>query len=58
MEDVEHALRGIDDSKSLGLDGFNSFFFLMKVWHIVKYDIFDVVSDFFGNDVFFSPINP
>lgn len=33
-------------------------FFFMKVWHIVKYDIFDVVSDFFGNDVFFSPINP
>ena len=57
MEDVEHALRGIDDSKSTRLDGFNSFFF-EKVWHIVKYDIFDVVSDFFGNDVFFSPINP
>ena len=25
--DVEAALKGIDDSKSLGIDGFNSFFF-------------------------------
>lgn len=29
----------------------------MKVWHVFKYDIFDVVFDFFGNDVFFSHIN-
>ena len=27
MEDVEQALKGIDDSKSPGLDGFNSFVF-------------------------------
>lgn len=45
-EDIDSAVRAIDDSKERGLDGFNSFFF-KKVWHIVKEDIYEVTIHFF-----------
>lgn len=54
--EVEAALHAIDDDKSPGLDGFNSFFF-KKAWHIVKFDILEAVNDFFCSDVFFPPVN-
>ena len=40
--DVEAALKGIDDSKSLGIDGFNSFFF-KQTWPVVKFDILQLL---------------
>ena len=48
-------LYGIDDTKSLGLDGFTSLFF--KSWHITKHDILDVVNEFFSDDFYFPPFN-
>lgn len=56
MLDVEAALKGIDDSKSPGIDGFNSFFF-KQAWPIVKFDIFDAVAEFFCSNSLYSPVN-
>ncbi|XP_021749426.1 uncharacterized protein LOC110715167 [Chenopodium quinoa] len=44
--EIDAALKGIDNTKAPGIDGFNSFFF-KRAWHIVKYDIYASVNDFF-----------
>lgn len=43
---IDEALYAIQDSKALGLDGCNSFFF-KKVWSFVRRDIYGVVQKFF-----------
>ncbi|XP_021729346.1 uncharacterized protein LOC110696366 [Chenopodium quinoa] len=44
--EIDAALKGIDNTKAPGIDGFNSFFF-KRAWHIVKDDIYASVIDFF-----------
>lgn len=44
--EIDVALKGIDNTKAPGIDGFNSFFFT-RAWHIVKDDIYASVIDFF-----------
>ena len=44
--EVDKALSGIEDNKSPGLDGFNSFFF-KKSWPVIKDSVYDVVNEFF-----------
>ncbi|XP_021730848.1 uncharacterized protein LOC110697775 [Chenopodium quinoa] len=44
--EIDAALKGIDNTKAPGIDGFNSFFF-KRAWHIVKADIYACVIDFF-----------
>lgn len=47
-EEINEALWSINDNKSLGPDGFNSFF-VKKAWSIVGKEICMVVQDFFQN---------
>ncbi|XP_021769748.1 uncharacterized protein LOC110734000 [Chenopodium quinoa] len=44
--EIDASLKGIDNTKAPGIDGFNSFFF-KRSWHIVKDDIYASVIDFF-----------
>ena len=55
-EKVVDVLNSIDDTKSPGLDGFSSLFFI-KSWRIVKHDILVAVNDFFYDDIFFPPVS-
>ncbi|XP_021721357.1 uncharacterized protein LOC110688913 [Chenopodium quinoa] len=45
-DEIDAALKGIDNTKAPGIDGFNSLFF-KRVWHIVKDDIYVSVIEFF-----------
>ena len=56
FSELEAALNGIHDSKSPGLDGFNSYFF-KKSWSIIKDDIFEAVNDFFVHNSLHFPVN-
>ncbi|XP_056689712.1 uncharacterized protein [Spinacia oleracea] len=54
--EIDAAIKGIDTSKALGLDGFNSLFFL-KVWGIVKADVYEAVKEFFRTGVMLKQVN-
>ncbi|XP_021741178.1 uncharacterized protein LOC110707475 [Chenopodium quinoa] len=43
--EIDTTLKGIDTSKAPGIDRFNSFF--QKAWHIVKYDVYAAILEFF-----------
>ncbi|XP_021729884.1 uncharacterized protein LOC110696859 [Chenopodium quinoa] len=49
-DEIDVGLKGIDNTKAPGIDGFNSFFF-KRAWHIVKDDIYASVIDFFNNGI-------
>ncbi|XP_021745407.1 uncharacterized protein LOC110711338 [Chenopodium quinoa] len=48
--EIDVGLKGIDNTRAPGIDGFNSFFF-KRVWHIVKNDIYASVIDFLNNGI-------
>ncbi|XP_016497543.1 uncharacterized protein LOC107816354 [Nicotiana tabacum] len=45
-EEVKKSILDIHDSKALGCDGFNSFFF-KKTWHILGDEVIEAVMEFF-----------
>ncbi|XP_021744067.1 uncharacterized protein LOC110710117 [Chenopodium quinoa] len=48
--EIDAGLKGIDNTKAPGIDGFNSYFF-KRAWHIVKDDIYASVINFFNNGI-------
>nr|XP_016484542.1 PREDICTED: uncharacterized protein LOC107805076 [Nicotiana tabacum] len=55
-EKIQNALKGIDDQKDPGCDGFNSKFF-KKTWSITGQDISKTVLQFFDTAEIHLPIN-
>lgn len=55
---IDQALADIDDSKALGLDGFNSVFFKKKkTWQVIKHDVQTGVLEFFANEFMHKSVN-
>lgn len=44
-DEIDDALKMIDDSKAPGLDGFNAYFF-KKAWSTVKHEVYSAVYGF------------
>lgn len=55
-EIIDNALAEIDNDKSPGLDGFNSYFF-KKSWEVLKHDIYAGIKEFFSNSFMHKPLN-
>ncbi|XP_021728494.1 uncharacterized protein LOC110695588 [Chenopodium quinoa] len=47
ITEIDLALKGIDNTKARGIDGFNCFFF-KRAWNIVKSDVYASVMHFFN----------
>nr|XP_009780614.1 PREDICTED: uncharacterized protein LOC104229646 [Nicotiana sylvestris] len=55
-EEVQKAFQGIDDSKALGCDGYNSHFF-KKAWNIIGEEVTEAVLEFFETTEMCKAIN-
>ena len=55
-EEIDNALKSIDDNKAPGIDGYNSFFF-KKVWVNIKSQVYQAIWNFFDSGVFPASIN-
>ncbi|XP_021852263.2 uncharacterized protein [Spinacia oleracea] len=54
--EIDAALKGIDNNKAPGIDGFNSLFF-KKTWGIVKEDVYDAIKHFFLTRTMLQQVN-
>lgn len=43
--EIDMALKGIDDSKAPGIDGFNAVFF-KQTWSVIKHDMYASIKEF------------
>ncbi|XP_058734147.1 uncharacterized protein LOC131605864 [Vicia villosa] len=55
-EEIQKALAGIGDLKSLGMDGFGSKFF-KACWHLIKHDVIVTVKEYFDTGQIYKAFN-
>lgn len=55
-KEAYQALKGIDDLKALGCDGFNAHFF-KKAWAVIGDETTEIVTHFFSTGILYKPIN-
>lgn len=56
VNEIDSALKNINDAKAPGIDGFNSFFF-KKSWHVMYDDVYGAVQEFFKKAILHKPFN-
>lgn len=52
--EIDNTLVGIDNSKTLGFDGFNACLFKQS-WEVIKHDIYSGIKEFSSNYVMHKP---
>lgn len=56
-EEIDAAIKGIDINKAPCLNGFNSFFFFIKAWDVIKEDMYEAVTEFFNSGIMLKQVN-